>query len=197
MTATMFGNFDAGTWVLVALAIVVGGYLWWMERREKKAKSGPCEQYAVLTEEVLATLPDDELVRAVAANLIAKQESDGVPLESLLPLLSPGRRGVYGVWLLCNELERRELGAYFRSPYRRFAPMAVEGFDMMGARACAAALSAACDRYERQKNGEKDLPSWEVLTAELRQALAEEQPLSLCVGYIRDNGAEFADQSAT
>lgn len=197
MKAAMFANFDSGTVVLIVLAAIVGGYLWWLDRREKKAKSDACEQYAVLTEKTLAALPDEEIVRAVAANLVAKQQNDGTELSGLLPFLSPGRRGVYGVWLLCNELKNRGIGAFFASPFRRFAPMAAEGFAMIGAEACADLWNEACERYERQRNGEKDLPSPNELTAQLRQALEEEQPLLLCVNYIRDNLAEFIDQSAT
>jgi hypothetical protein len=75
MTLSMFGNFDKGTVVLMALAVIVGAYLLWLERREKKAKAGVCEQYATLTEETLTALPDEELVRAVVANVVKKQES--------------------------------------------------------------------------------------------------------------------------
>lgn len=193
MTLSMFGNFDKGTVVLMALAVIVGAYLLWLERREKKAKAGVCEQYATLTEETLTALPDEELVRAVVANVVKKQESKQADLSVVLPFLSPGRRGVYGVWLACNELKSRDLAAYFRSPYRRFAPVIAEGFTMAGAAACAAAWDEACARYEAQKNGEKGLAPWDEYTARLRSALESEQPLSLCVTYIRDNVAEFVD----
>lgn len=193
MILSVFANFDKGTWVMVALAIIVGAYLWWLERRDKKAKTDACETYATLTEEMLAALPDDQVVRAVAANVVAKQEQEKSDLSVLLPFLSPGRRGVYGIWLVCNELERRGLDAYFRSPYRRFAPVIAEGFVMMGAEACAAAWGEACTRYEAQRKGEKGLASWDEYTARMRDALNDEKPLSLCVAYIRDNAAEFVD----
>ena len=196
MRLSMFGNFDKGTVVLIVLAVIVGGYLWWLERREKKAKAGVCEQYATLTEETLATVPDDELVRAVVANVVKKQESQKTDLSAVLPFLSPGRRGVYGVWLVCNELKERDLAAYFRSPYRRFAPVVAEGLAMLGSEDCAAAWDEACARYEAQKNGEKGLAPWDEYTARLHDALERERPLSLCVAYIRDNVAEFVDQSA-
>ena len=193
MTLSMFGNFDKGTVVLIVLAVIVGAYLWWLEKREKKAKNGACEQYATLTEETLAALSDEELVRAVAANVVAKQEKQKKDLSVLLPFLSPGRRGVYGVWLLCNELKNRDLAAFFRSPYRRFSPMVAEGLAMLCAEQCAAAWEEACARYEAQKNGEKDLASWDEYTVRLRDALKSEQPLSLCVTYIRDNIEEFVE----
>ncbi len=193
MTLSMFAGFDKGTWVLIALAVAVGAYLWWLEKRDKKAHGGAVETYAVLTEETLAALPDEELTRAVAANVVAKQEREKTDLRVLLPFLSPGRRGVYGIWLVCNELAHRDLAAYFRSPYRRFSPWIAEGFAMVGATDCAAAWEDACTRWEQQKNGEKGLAPWGELTARMRDALQSEQPLSLCVAYIRDNAAEFTD----
>lgn len=193
MYASIFANVDAGTIVMIVLAVIIAVYLYRLEKKEKKDKDDLCVRYAVLTRETLAAVPDEQLLRAVAANVMNKQDKDHPDLSQMLPLLSPGRCGVYSVWLVCNELQRRELKAYFRSPYRRFAEFAAEGFALIGAAACAEAMTAACDRYVREKNGEKGLPSWEALTAQLRQAIAEEQPLSLCVPYIRDNPAEFTE----
>lgn len=189
MIPCMFSRFDAGTWVMVALAAVIGIYLFWLERREKGGKASDLlKQYATVTEETLAAVPDDQLVRAVVANLLNKQDEKHPDLSVTLPLLSYGRCGVYSVWLLCNELEKRDLAAYFRSPYRRFAGYAAEGFEMIGATACAAGMAAACEAYEK-----KETARFKDLTAQLRQAVQQEQPLSLCVTYIRDNPAEFVD----
>ena len=193
MTASMFSRVDGGTVVMIVLAIAIAVYLFILERKGKKSKDDPCVTYATLSEETIAALDDGEVLRAVAANITAKQTPQFPDLSRLLPLLSPGRCGVYSVWLVCHELEKRTVEQYFRSPYRRFAPFAAEGFALIGAEACAAAAEAACDWYERKKNGDKDLPSADELTANLRRAIEEEQPLSLCVRYIRDFPAEFVD----
>lgn len=189
VVTAMFSRFDGGTWVMILLAIVIGGYLWYLERREKGGKAADLlKQYAVLTEEGLAAIPDDQLVRAVAANLTAKQDTKHPDLSVLLPQLSFGRCGVYSVWLVCHEMEKRDLAAYFRSPYRRFAGYAAEGFEAVGATACAAAMTAACEAYEK-----KETAPLKDLTDALRKAIQTEQPLSLCVTYIRDNALEFVD----
>lgn len=193
MTASMFSRVDSGTIIMIVLAIAIAVYLYVLERKSKKSKDDPCLTYAVLTEDTLAALDDGEVLRAVAANLTAKQTAQTPDLSLLLPLLSPGRCGVYSVWLLCHELDTRSLSAYFRTPYRRFAPFAADGFALIGADACAAAMEAACDWYEAKKNGDKDRPSPDDLTAELRRAIEQEQPLSLCVQYIRAFPAEFVD----
>lgn len=190
---SMFDNVNEGTLILVVLAGIVGVYLFYLEKREQKAKEDACNRYVVLTAEQVDALPDEELVRAVVANVVKKQESQKADLSVLLPFLSPGRRGVYGVWLLENELARRDLATFFRSPYRRFAPVMAEGFAMLGASTCATVWDEVCARYEAQKNGEKGLASWDEYTARLRDALKDEEPLSLCVAYIRDNVAEFVD----
>ncbi len=194
MTVSIFAGVDTGTVVMIVLAVIIGVYLHVLERKQKKGDTDVCARYARLTEEHLAALDDEELVRAVAANLTAKQDRQHPDLSLVLPLLSPGRCGVYSVWLVVNELARRELKGYFRSPYRRFAAFAAEGFSLIGATVCAEAMTAACKRYEREKNGEKELPSWEMLTDELRQAITAEQPLARCAAYIRDNTAEFVDR---
>lgn len=185
----MFSRFDTGTWVMVVLAVIIGIYLLILERREKGGKGNDLiKRYATMTEEILAAIPDEELVRAVAANLLNKQDEKHPDLSVTLPLLSFGRCGIYSVWLVCNELEKRDLAAYFRSPYRRFAGYAAEGFETIGATACAAAMTAACEAYEK-----KETARFTSLTDELRQAIKTEQPLSLCVTYIRDNPHEFVD----
>lgn len=193
MTAALLLRIDASTVVMIVLAMVIAAYLFVLERREKKAKDDPCVTYATLSEETLADLNDGEVLRAVAANLTAKQDRQHPDLSLVLPFLSPGRCGVYSVWLLCHELEKHTVATYFRTPYRRFAAYAAEGFALIGANACATAMQAACDWYESKKNGDKDRPSPDQLTDALRRAIQEEQPLSLCVTYIRTFPAEFVD----
>jgi hypothetical protein len=195
MVLSIFGNMDPEIPVMILLAAVIAVYLYVSERRSKKASDDLCKTYAVLTEEMLAGLSDEELLRAVAANLMNKQDRQHPDLSLTLPLLSPGRCGVYSVWLVCHEIRQSDLKGYFRSPYRRFSEFAAQGFALIGAQNCAAAMTDACERYQKQKNGEKELPPWDSFTARLRQAVEEEQPLSLCVRYIRDNPAEFTDPS--
>lgn len=193
MMVPMWINWDWGTTVAAVLAVIIAVYLFYLDRREKRDKADAPTLCAVLSEDRLAELSDNELVAAVVANLLHKQDKQHPDLSLLLPLLSPGRRGVYSLWLICHELEQTDLEGYFKTPYRRFALFAAEGFTLVGAAACAEAMTAACDRYDRERDGEKELPPWAELTAALRQAIAGEQPLQLCIAYIRDNPAEFAD----
>lgn len=168
----MFDNFDAGTLAMIVLAVVIGIYL---HRLEKKEKSDPLaalyKQYRTLSAETLAAIPDGELVRAVVANIMAKTDRRHPDVYHLIPLLSHGKVAVYSVWLICHELEIGDMDALLRSPSGRFLEWATDGFSLIGAAACAAAEDEAA----------------------LRAAIATEQPLALCVTYIRDNPNEFID----
>ena len=168
----MFENFDVGTLLMIVLAVIIGIYL---HRLDKKEKSDPLaalyKQYRTLSPETLAATPDSELVRAVVTNIMAKTDRSHPDVYHLIPLLSHGRIAVYSVWLICQELEVGDMETLLRSPSGRFLEMAADGFSLIGAAACAAAEDETA----------------------LREAIAAEQPLSLCVAYIRDNPEEFID----
>lgn len=168
----MFDNFDAGTLVMIVLAVIIGIYL---HQLDKKEKSDPLaalyKQYRTLSAEALAAISDGELVRAVVANIMAKTDRRRPDVYRLIPLLSHGRVAVYSVWLICHELEVSDMASLLRSPSGRFLEAATNGFSLIGAEACAAAEDETA----------------------LREAIAAEQPLSLCVAYIRDNPDEFVD----
>lgn len=184
------GLLEPGTLVLVALALVIAVYLAFLGKKEKSDKTAAlCKTYAVMTEELLASVPDEELVRAVVANLINKQDKKRPDPASQLPLLSRGRSAVYSVWLLCNELEKQEFDAFFRSSSARFAEPAADGLERIGATNSATALRAAM----RTAEDDAQTPLWEAVTTVFREAVAAEQPLTQCVQYIRDNPDEFVD----
>ncbi len=191
MLPLMFGNLlEPGTLVLIALALLIAAYLVFLGKREKSDKTAAlCKTYAVMTEDLLASVPDDEVVHAVIANLISKQDKKRPDPASQLPLLSRGRSAVYSVWLLCHELEKQEFDAFFRSPSARFADPAVDGLERIGATNSATALRAAI----RTAEDETESPLWEAVTTVFREAVAAEQPFKLCVQYIRDNPDEFVD----
>lgn len=172
----MFDNFNAGMLIVIVLAVIIGIYL---HRLDKKEKSDPlaalCNRYCTLSTETLATISDSDVVRAVAANIMAKTDRRRPDVYNLIPLLSHGQVAVYSVWLVCHELETADMDALLHSSSGRFVEPAADGFSLIGADRCAAAL------LEPQ-----DEPT-------LRDAIVAEQPLSLCVAYIRDNPDEFID----
>lgn len=191
MIPLMFGRLlEPGTLVLIALALAIAVYLWFLSKKEKSDKTvALCTTYATMTEELLASVSDEELVHAVVANLISKQDNKRPDPAAQLPLLSRGRSAVYSVWLLCHELETQAFDAFFRSSSRRFAEPAADGLERIGATNSATALRVAI----RAAEDDTQTPLWEAITTVFREAVAAEQPLTLCVQYIRDNPDEFVD----
>ncbi len=178
----MFGNFNLGTVVLILLAIAIYLYLKWLDKKEKSGKKATLyEQYKTLTADTLSALPDEELLRAVIANLLAR----GTDLYKETAVLSHGRTAVYSVWLLCNEIATADFNK-LSATTRRFADMATDGFLLLGAEKCAAALQTLVTAFA-------DGTLTAELSAALRDAIAAENPLERCTAYIRENIDEFCD----
>ena len=184
------GLLKPGTLVLIALALVIAAYLAYLGKKEKSDKAAAlCKTYATMTEELLHSTSDEELVSAVVANLMNKQDKKKPDPIAQLPFLSRGRAAVYSVWLLCNELEKQEFDTFFRSSSARFAEPAADGLERIGAANSATALRAAI----RTAEDNSETPLWEAVTTVFREAIAAERPLTLCIQYIRENTDEFVD----
>lgn len=181
-----FGKINTGTVILVILALLIYVYLRWLDKKEKSDKAVALyRQYAVLTPQTLASLPDEEVLRAVIANLLAKADRRRPDLYTQLALLSRGQAAVYSVWLLCRESETADFPE-IPAASRRFAEPAITGFSLLGAADCAAALQALVTAFA-------DGTVAPALSAAFRNAIALEQPLALCLHYIRENPEEFCD----
>ena len=144
------------------------------------------ERYAVMTKELLDATPDEELVNAVAANLMGKLSSRRPDPLITIVHLSHGRNAVYFTWMLVKEVEHNGVEALLKKPASRFVDVGVEGLITVGAEQTAAAVRAFVAQTEQ--DGEAS-PAEQLLLA-----METEQPLSLCVDYIRDNPDDFLDQ---
>jgi hypothetical protein len=82
---------------------------------------------------------------------------------------------VYSVWATVKELELTVFSTLEGTPAGQLLPLSMEGFNQIGAPACAAAVEAADDDA-------------------FAAAVAAEQPLTLCVAYIRDNAEAFVEE---
>lgn len=173
--------------VLVFMAALVGLYLWGSSRRDKSERADELQKtYLVMDAEKLASVPDGELVKAVAANLMGKLDKRKPDAYKTIPLLSHGRCVVYSVWLMCNELEAAGFEELFASPSAQFCELAADAFEELGAPACAVALRNAM---------EADAQALAELHADFLEAKENEQPLEKCVAYIRADPAAFLDAS--
>lgn len=171
--------------ILVFAGCVIGLL---MMRNNKKRSNTKAENlqktYAVMTKTLLDETPDDRLVNAVIANLMEKL-SDGRPDPLVtIPRLSHGRNAVYFTWMLVKEVEHHGAEALLKKPASRFVDVGVEGLIAIGAENTAQAVKAFVTPAEDVQ---------EDLGAALTATIEMEQPLALCVEYIRDNPDDFMD----
>ena len=195
---TAAGFFDAGQpgyylLILAFLAALVGLYLWGNRHKDSDSRAARLGRlYRELDEDKLAGIPDEELVDAVAANLLEKQDRRRPDPYHTITLLSRGRTAVYSVWLICNELDKGSFEDLYAGPSAVFDELAADGLDLIGAPRCAAALRTAKERISDMEGHAEELAE---LHADFLEAAEEERPLDRCVEYIRANPREFVDQS--
>ncbi len=177
---TLFENIGGTkTLVMAALALLIAWYLHHLSRQEKKEKL-----MQALTAEQLSAIPDDELVGTVVRDLLdsceRRRRESNLPFTApdvyrMVPLWSNPQVNVYTVWVTVKETAVGGLAGMKNSPSAPFMALSVDGFRQIGATACAAAMEAEDE-------------------AAFAAAVTEEQPLTLCVGYIRDNAAAFVKE---
>lgn len=133
------GFFDAGQpgyylLILVFMAALVGLYLWGNRRRDQESRAARLGRlYKELDEEKLAAVPDSEVVEAVVANLLEKQDRRRPDPYHTIPLLSRGRAAVYSVWLICKELDKGSFEDLYTGPSAVFDELAADGLELVGA----------------------------------------------------------------
>lgn len=158
------------TIVLVVAALLIALYLRSLSRREKRETI-----HETLTADKLAALPDGQVVNAVIKDMLAACEAAKKEPYRMAATWSNPQVNVYSVWATVKELELTVFSTLEGTPAGQFLPFSVEGFHQIGAPACAAAVEAADD---------------DAFSA----AVAAEQPLTLCVEYIRDNAEAFVEE---
>lgn len=183
-------DFISDTMIRAAVALLlIGVILIIMNRIFTKGQGPRSEQlqkkYAKMTRETLDAIPDAELIEAVVANIMAKQDPKNPQPYYMLPMLSRGRAAVYSIWLVNCELQGNGFDMLLHGPSAPFCEPARDGFILLGAEKCAGALADAAELTE-----EHDLA---VCHDRYLDAAEEETPLLRCVTYIRDNPNEFID----
>lgn len=173
--------------VLILLAVLVGGYLWYLNRKKPETKHKT--PYEHLTEEQLNAIPDEELLSAVIQNLLSKTDKRNPQPYLTIPALGEARCSVYCVWLFTHSVRQNGFAVLLKTPDRAFGEMAVDAFTAVGAPGCAAAVSTAisADNADTIKQADDAF----------LQAVEFENPLAACVPYIRDNLSLFCDDTTT
>lgn len=176
--------------LLLAVFLVLVGIMYTLGKRRRADQSRADElqkQYETLTRAMLEELPNDRLMEAVVANLMAKTDAKNPDPYYVVMALSRGRRAIYSVWLTTHELTEGTLKQYRSTPSVRFGETAVDGYTLIGAEGCAQALQTILDGPEDEET------AWQAF----RDAAAADQPLTLAAAYIRENPDEFTDEPPT
>ena len=196
MLASFFGWGQPGYFILmgVVLLLLLAASLWKPKRWDEQDLRGRLlgEKYRTMTPPLLQDTADDELLDAVIANLHEKLDSKRPDPYQTIPLLSPGRCAVYFVWLITKELDEGSFEDLYARLSGTFVELSADGMARIGAVRCEQLLRRSVE-LAGMKNTE-DSEEFAQLHADFLEAVEQENPLALCVAYIRENPSEFLDE---
>lgn len=149
-------------------------------KKDESRSAKLMEKYATLTADNLAATPDEELVEAVVAHVLARAaESRRPDPVAELAVLPQPFTVVYSIWAVCKEMADGSYAAMKRAT-RHVVDAAVDGLPVVGAAASSAALATLRDTHAAKQDST-------AAEAAFRQAVEQEAPLTLCAAYIRDH----------
>ena len=137
--------------------------------------------YRVMTRELLDNTPDDQLIKAVIANLLAKAENAKNDAYAVIPALAQERCVVYSVWLFQNEMKGDDPTALRQSGQFGFSELAADGLELLGFEALAADLRNYLQTAD------------EALAVSMKQALTDIPLDTTLIEFIRDHADAFCD----
>ena len=143
------------------------------------------EKYKVLTPDLLAETPDEELVEAVVACVLAEAAESRRPDPAYtLSKWPQPYTVVYSTWAVCKEMAHGDYAALMRTATREMVEHACDALPLLGAPATAEALKALAALH---KEGEDTTDAEHAFHI----AVESECPLTLCVSYVRDHVAQL------
>ena len=176
---------------IIILFLLMGVVCWLMNKNYQNKMNARSErlqkEYAILTPKKIEEANDTDLVDIVIANLHGKLDEHNPAPFYTIPTLSPERFSLYSVWVIHNELTHGNFSDLLSSPSKNFLEQAVTGCKEIGAEKCADALQEALEHTD-DENALADCH------LHYMEAIAKEEPLTLCVSYIRSHVDAFIDQ---
>ena len=168
--------------ILLALLVCFWAIMKLGRRRGDDSRSARLmKKYKTLTPELLDDTPDEELVEAVVACVLAEAAESRKPDPAYtLSKWPQPYTVVYSIWAVCKELAGGDYAALTHTATRHMVEHACDGLPVIGAPKTAAALTTLSEAH---KAGEDTA----VAETAFHAAVEEECPLSLCVTYIRDH----------
>lgn len=185
-----------GTYIAVAVFFVgLVMVLFWKkpdtsaaERREMM------EKYTFLSRQTLNALPDEAVVQAVVANLMAKDNAARPDPYGVAASQTRGRRVVYTAWILVNEMQAVGCAKLLSGRSAKFIELGIDAFEALGAPDCAE-VCRQISALRPLRSKALAAPAAEA-DAAFAVAFEKEKPLTLAVEYIRDNADDFGDDTA-
>ncbi len=172
--------------ILVAVMLVVFYFLNKFIKTDDDRRSVRLQrQYQKLDRQTLEAVRDEEVVEAVVANLMAKQDKKRPDPYHTLSQMSRGRLAIYSVWLIDHELQAGSFESCFEGPSAVFCEFAADGMELLGAPECAGAVRGALQAESEEALAE--------LHADYLEASEKELLTGKCIDYIRANPDEFID----
>lgn len=168
--------------ILLALLVCFWAIMKLGRRRGDDSRSARLmKKYKDLTPDLLAATPDEELVEAVVAHVLAQAAESRKPDPTYtLSRLPQPFTVVYSVWAVCKELAHGDYAALTHTATREMVEPACDGLPVIGAAKTAAALATLAEAHQAQEDTTEAERAFHV-------AVEEECPLTLCVSYIRDH----------
>ena len=137
--------------------------------------------YRFMTKELLDGTPDDELIKAVVANLLAKAEDARRDAYAVIPTLAQERCAVYSVWLFQNELASEDASVLRQSGHFGFSELAADGLDLLNFPELAATLRDYLQTAD------------DALAASMTATVKATDLDGALVAFIRDHADAFCD----
>ena len=139
------------------------------------------EKYKVLTPDLLAETPDEELVEAVVACVLAEAAESRRPDPAYtLSKWPQPYTVVYSTWAVCKEMANGDYAALMRTATRGMVEAACDALPLLGAPATAEALKTLSALHKDKEDTTEAEIAFHI-------AVESECPLTLCVSYIRDH----------
>ena len=165
-------------------------------------------KHPIITRELLDTLPDDELERAIIDNMHLKMEQDLSDEIIILQKSTIGRQTIYTTWWIEGEVRNGGFNQYFFNSNGIYLPYLLNGLKELNDSDYSSIVNKAIQIYEQEVKEQHDsqdgsmeefMDSYEsnpldALDEEFYKLIKNKPLADLRVNYIRNHYAQFIEK---